>query len=93
MYKNQHDIDKIQERIKEISPSLRLGCFWVEPDTNIALSAGFVIPIKGNKKIIEQLEAIGFRKIRKRMMHGNRGIEAFSEDRFVFEMMIALPKK
>lgn len=60
-YANADEIEKIQNEVSSICPDLKLNRFMLVDD-NIAVSVGLEIVEKGNKRIIEKLSSIGFRK-------------------------------
>ena len=62
-YDNQDEIDELQQKLSEISPGLRVTGFTVWG--NRAGTAFVYILEKGNKKVIDQLIALGFRKVRR----------------------------
>ena len=61
---NQAEIDKVQEAINEVWPGLKLSTFGMVPENlRLAVNVGMWVPEKGNKKKIEALKALGFRKV------------------------------
>lgn len=60
MYKNQGKVDKIQEQIQEIDPSLKIRSCSVN-GRNEVNSVELVIPVKGNKRIMEELKRQGWK--------------------------------
>lgn len=60
MCERQKIIDKENEKLKKISPDLKIGSVVMYKDQ--ITSMGISIPIKGNAKKIKQLEADGWKK-------------------------------
>lgn len=65
-YDNQADIDKVQRTVESISPGLRITSHSFRWNTNTVIEVGVTLPVKGNKKVIDNLVAAGFRKGHKR---------------------------
>lgn len=63
-YKNQADIDKVSEKIKQINENLVLNRITAGDDM-VAISVGLDVMERGNKSIIDGLKAQGFRQIRR----------------------------
>lgn len=61
-YANQAVIDRIEKKVQEIDPRLSFNSFVYDSETMIASSAGIYIKEKGNKKIIDALKGLGFKK-------------------------------
>ena len=65
-YANCKEINELQNTLYSISPNLRLGGFTLSMgDKERASHAILVVEEKGNKRIIEKLLSMGFRKIRR----------------------------
>lgn len=60
MCESQKIINKENEKLKKISPDLKIGSVVMYKDQ--ITSVGISIPIKGNAKKIKQLEADGWKK-------------------------------
>lgn len=86
-YDNQAQVDKIIKEIREMFPTEPLS---VTSRNNVALMVSVEIPIKGNKKIINELEAMGFRKGRKRMPPRSNYWDLHEQREFVIEMQKAV---
>ena len=63
-YKNQADIDRVNEEIKQVNENLVLNRITAGDDM-VAISVGLDVMEKGNKAIIDGLKAQGFRQIRR----------------------------
>lgn len=65
-YENQAEIDELNRKLSEISPGLKVTGFTVVGNR---VGTAFVWLLeKGNKKVIDQLIALGFRKVRRQMV-------------------------
>lgn len=62
MYKNQSDVDEIRKQIQKIDPTLTINSYSINGQNEV-MSVGLIIPIKGNKRKIEQLQNQGWRKL------------------------------
>ena len=60
-YRNQAEIDELQQKVFEIDPTLRLCQFCLKDDR--VVSTTLHIPEKGNKKLIADLIGLGFWKV------------------------------
>lgn len=63
-YKNQADIDRVNEEIKQVNENLVLNRITAGDDM-VAISVGLDVMEKGNKAIIDGLKAQGFRQLRR----------------------------
>lgn len=63
-YKNQADIDRVNEEIKQVNENLVINRITAGDDM-VAISVGLDVMEKGNKAIIDGLKAQGFRQIRR----------------------------
>ena len=63
-YKNQADIDRVNEEIKQVNENLVLNRITAGDDM-VAISVGLDVMEKGNKAIIDGLKDQGFRQIRR----------------------------
>ena len=86
-YINQKEIDEINEAIQKIDASLRLCQFSSIPNQNRACSCGLTIKEKGNKRIIEQLKALGFRIVWRR-----KDSSDFTDKYEGYSMLVTLEK-
>ena len=91
MYENQKIIDKENEKLKNISPDLKIGSTVIY--RNQITSIGISIPIKGNAKKIKQLEADGWKKTYRQKCLGDYG-GAFGGNKYSgYSMMQFMIKK
>lgn len=72
MYENQKIIEMENEKLKRVSPNLKIES--VTAYMNQITSVGISIPIKGNAKKIKQLEADGWRKIYRQKLINAGGV-------------------
>lgn len=86
-YINQKEINEINEAIQKIDANLRLSQFSSIPSENRACSCGLTIKEKGNKKIIEQLKALGFRIVWRR-----KDSSDYSDKYEGYSMLVTLEK-
>ena len=86
-YKNKATVDMVNTMIDSISPGLRLARFSLNSSEDTVVSADVVLPVKGNKKVIEDLEKIGFVKERMEMVHGS---SMFEKDYFRIWLTVKL---
>ena len=63
-YKNQADIDRVNEEIKQVNENLVLNRITAGDDM-VAISVGLDVMEKGNKAIIDGLKDQGFRQLRR----------------------------
>ena len=91
-FDNKADIDKLNEKIKEICPELRLSSFLMKWQTNFATHAGVSFPVKGNKRIIDELAAIGFVNKGKRKNRSRYDAPWRDDYSFVIDMTYRLPE-
>lgn len=89
MYENQKIIEMENEKLKRISPDLKIGS--VTAYMNHATSMGISIPIRGNAKKIKQLEADGWRKIYRQKLINAGGV--FGNDGYSGYAMIQFMRK
>ena len=63
-FSNQNEVDALEKAVQELDPTLTLRRFGIAGDR--AISAGFTLKEKGNKKLIDALISMGFRKTLRR---------------------------
>lgn len=68
MYSNQNVIDRINAMVKEIDPSLKISGTICCGGTKEVSAVSVFFKEKGNKRLIEELQKIGFRKVSRRKM-------------------------
>lgn len=71
MHDNQNEIDKIEKMIQQIFPELRISSYSL--DGNRVTSVGITIPIKGNSKVIKELEELGWKKLYRKKVRTDNG--------------------
>ena len=66
-YDNQVEIDELQRLVESVCPGLRISRYSMGVDNkNTVVAVRVTLEVKGNKKIIDKLVDIGFKKLRKR---------------------------
>lgn len=70
MYDNQKAVDLVKEQLQELSGDL--GICGYALDGNRVVYVILVLPVKGNGKIINQLEKLGWEKQQKEKIPDNR---------------------
>ncbi len=60
MYDNQKTVDLLQKRLFEISRALMICGYGLDGNRVVCVTLAF--PVKGNKRIIERLEELGWEK-------------------------------
>lgn len=66
-YDNQAEIDEVQRLVESVCPGLKISRYSLEAGhKNTVVSVRVTLEVKGNKKFIDNLVDIGFKKLRKR---------------------------
>ena len=91
-YSNQADIDELQRKLFEVSPTLKLNHFVSCGGVSYACCTGVTVPLKGNKKLIDKLVLMGFRKGHKRGVSKYNGFGCRQSLHYLIDMDFYLPK-
>lgn len=60
MCNNQKWVDKIQQQLLQIDPSLKVGGYGI--NKNIVMYVTITLPVKGNSAVIKKLQELGWKK-------------------------------
>lgn len=79
-YENQEAVDAVQKRLGKIAPGVKIRYYRTERKVNSfgiledrIVSVGITIPVKGNAKVIRELEKEGWKKMRREKMSDCNG--------------------